>query len=74
LTELIKSIANRLPEVTDRKIRGKWEKILSEAAIGNFGRGTERVNMDEANYEQSNHSSDGSSQLHSNVESTQNKT
>jgi hypothetical protein len=33
--------------VTDRKIRGKWEKILNDAACGNFGRGAERVNMDD---------------------------
>jgi hypothetical protein len=49
LTDLIKTIAQRLPEVTDRKIRGKWDQILHEAANGNFGRGTKRVEINDTN-------------------------
>lgn len=56
LTELIKTIAQRLPEVTDRKIRGKWDQILHEAANGNFGRGTKRVEINDANSQMSPHS------------------
>ena len=56
MTDLIKTIAQRLPEVTDRKIRGKWDQILHEAANGNFGRGTKRVEIDETHSQMSPHS------------------
>ena len=50
---MIKTIAQRLPEVTDRKIRGKWDQILHEAANGNFGRGTKRVEINDTNSQMS---------------------
>jgi hypothetical protein len=46
LQGLIKAIANRLPEVTDRKIRNKWEQILIDAANGTLQTAVRNPNAD----------------------------
>lgn len=49
--KLMSAITSRLPEITDRKIRSKWEQIIKDAAAGilTYEPDLERSNSNETN-------------------------
>ena len=47
LMSLINAISYRLPEVTDRKIRNKWQQILVDAANGTLSKKPVRMPTEE---------------------------